>query len=235
MVIKKIFDSVFDEEVHSDFLKFGRGEYKDRYLLDGKKQSGGKWAIKTGPEFVNFLVKKCLDKVEGKIAVKGIIVSTMDLRDEIKFEIQKASNFQGVRKFQIETEVDSSEIKNLMEKYPRVFFALSFKGEKFELKVKAKAPKSGKPGKESEDGPTADFCTLKTEDKYIVDELFFDVSDFKEISVNHLIKIDGIVYPKEMASMKPEEVREKSKRKGVILRKVNIDGIEKISEVNFVA
>jgi hypothetical protein len=235
MVMKKIFGGVFDEEVHSDFLKFGRGDYKDRYLLEGKKQGGGKWAIKAGPEFANFLVKKCLGKVSGKVGVKGIIVSTMDLSKEVSFSIKKSSNFQGVRKVQIETEVEASEVFRLMEKYPRVFFALSFSGSSFDLKIKAKAPKSGKPGKESEEGPVADFCSLKTEDKSIVEELFFDVSDFKEISINHLIKVEGIVYPKEMAKMRPEEVREQSKRKGVVIRKAVIDGKEKISQANFVA
>lgn len=235
MVIKKIFDGNFDEEIHSDFLKFGRGDYKDRYLLEGKKQGGGKWAIKAGPEFVNFLVKKCLGKVSGKVAVKGIIVSTMDLRKEVSFDIKKAGNFQGVRKIQLETEVEALEILKLMEKYPRVFFALSFKGDNFDLKVKAKAPKSGKPGKESEDGPVADFCSLKTEDNSIVQELFFDVADFKEISVRHLIKVDGIVYPKDMLTMRPEDVREQSKRKGILIRTAIVDGKEKLSQANFVA
>lgn len=235
MVMKKIFEGDFDEEVHSDFLKFGRGEYKDKYLIDAKLQGGGKFAIKTGPEFANFLVKKCLEKVSGKIKVKGVIVSTTDLRDEIPFEIKKASNFQGVRKFQIETELDVQEIISLMEKYPRVFFALSFSGDDFDLKIKPKGPKSSKPGKESEDGPKAEFCTLKTKDRTIVEELLFGVEDFKEVSVNHFINVEGIVYPKNLAELKPAEVREQAKRKGKITRKVIADGKEKISEAEFIA
>jgi len=232
MVVKKIFEGNFDEEVHNDFLKFGRGEYNNRYLLEGKKQAG-KWAIKTGPEFVNLLVKKCLKEISGKIPIKGIIVSTIDLKNEINFDIEKYGNFQGIRKLNIDTQVSSEEILSLMEKYPRVFFALSFNGNNFSLKIKAKAPKSGKPGKESEEGPRADFCTLKTEDKELVDELFFDIQNFKEVSINHTIKITYIVYPKNMDDLKPEEIREQSKRKGVIKRIVNADGKEKISEAEF--
>jgi hypothetical protein len=233
MVIKKIFDSACDEEVHGDFLKFGRGEYKGRYLLEGKRQKD-KWAIKTSPEFVNFLVKKCLSRANDRIFVSGIIISTIDLSKEISFEIKKKSNFQGVRKFQIETEVSAKEILGLMEKYPRIFFALSFKGDDFEIKVKAKAPKSGKPGKESEEGPKADFCSLKTNDKEIVNELFFEYPDFENIVISHIIKIDDIVYPQNMASLKPEEVREQSKRKGKIIRKIIVDGKEEIKEVEFI-
>lgn len=234
MTIKKIFSGNFDDEVHSDFLKFGRGDYKDKYLLECKKQGGGKWAIKTGPEYANFLVKKCLQKVSGTITIKGVIVTTLDLGN-LGFEIKKKSNFQGIKKLQIETEVESSQISELMEKFPRVFFALSFKGDDFELKIKPKAPKSAKPGKESEEGPSAEFCSLKTQDKSIVDELFFDIPDFKEATVNHLIKVTDIVYPQGFAKMKPEEVREQSKRKGILIRKAVVDGKEKISQANFVA
>jgi hypothetical protein len=234
MVVRKIFEGNFDEEVHSDFLKFGRGEYKNRYLLEGKRQKNG-WSIKTGPEYVNFIVKKCLSKMQGRFFTSGVIISTMDLTSEMNFPIKKKSNFQGIRKFQLETEVIVEDILNLIKKYPKVFFALSFKGEGFELKVKAKAPKSGKPGKESEEGPKADFCSIKTNDKEIVGELFFDFPDFNEISVNHTIKIEEIIYPENMASLRPEEIREQSKRKGKIIRRICIDGKEEIKEAEFVA
>jgi len=234
MVMKKIFDGVFDDEVHSAFLKFGRGEYSNKYLLNGKRQAS-KWAIKTGAEDVNFLVRKCLGKSgEAAIAIKGIIVSTMDLRDEIEFDIVKAGNFQGIRKLQVNTEIEPAKILAMMEKYPRAFFALSFSGDDFVLKVKAKAPKNAKPGKDSE-GPKAEFCSLKTKDKSIVDELFFRVGDFKEVSVNHAINVESIVYPDNMDDLKPTEIREQSKRKGKIIRKVIVDGVEKISEASFVA
>jgi hypothetical protein len=234
MTIKKIFHQIFDDGVHSDFLKFGRGEYKDRYLLEGKKQPS-KWAIKTGPEFANYLVKECLNKVQEKIHMKGILVTTSNLDNEINFEIKKKSNFQGIKKLEIDTEVEIEKLKNLMNKFPRVFYALSFAGNDFELKIKAKAPKNAKPGKENEEGPRADFCTLKTNDERIVKELFFDHPDFKEISINHTIFIEDIVYPKDFAKMKPEEVREQSKRKGKIIRKIIADGKEEIKESGFIA
>ncbi len=230
--MKKIFDSVFDEEVHSDFLKFGRGEYKNKYLIDGKKQAK-KWAIKTGAEYANFLVRKCLEKIDGSVDIKGVIISTSDLRDEINFEIKKVSNFQGVRKHVIESNVESSQILDLMEKYPRVFFALSFSGDNFVLKIKPKGPKSEKKGKDDE-GPVVDFCSLKTENQEIIDELFFGVGDFKEVFVSHTINVTDIVYPANVESLKPAEIREIAKRKGIVIRNVNADGIEKTSEAEFV-
>lgn len=233
MVIKKIFEKNFDGEVHSDFLKFGRGEYKNRYLVYGKKQKD-KWSVKTGAEYVNFLVRKCLEKLQASVFVTGIIISTTDITNEMKFPVKKKSNFQGVRKFQIEAEVNPEEILSLMEKYPKIFFALSFKGAEFELKVKAKAPKSGKPGKEPEGEPKADFCSVKTHDKEIIEELFFDFPDFVETSINHTIRIEEIIYPENIANLSPEEIREQSKRKGNIVRKARVDGKEEVKETEFV-
>jgi len=232
MIMKKIFEGVFDDEVHGAFLKFGRGDYKNKYLLEGKRQAK-KWAIKAGAEYVNFLVRKCLEKIDGRVAVKGVIVSTLDLRDEIGFDIVKVGNFQGIRKNVIDTEVEASEVLALMDKFPRVFFALTFSGDGFVLKIKAKAPKSGKPGKNG-DKPVVDFCSLKTEDKGIIDELFFGVGDFKEVNVNHVIEVKDIVYPENVTALKPTEVRELSKRKGVVVRNVLKDGVENISSAEFV-
>jgi len=234
MVMKKIFEGNFDDEVHTNFLKFGRGEYKDKYLLEGKKQAK-KWAVKAGAEYANLLVRKCLEKVGESVEVKGVIVSTLDLREEISFGVEKIKNFQGVRKHVIEGEINPDEVFVLMDKYPKAFFALSFKGDRFVLKIKPKAPTSGKPGKEKEDGPVADFCSLKTEDRGIIDYLFFGIGDFSEVKIRHQINVTDIVYPANVAELKPTEVREQAKRKGVVIRTAVVDGIEHVSEAGFVA
>jgi hypothetical protein len=234
MIIKNIFDGNFDDEVHVNFLKFGRGVYRDKFLLEGKKQAKN-YAVKTGAEYANYLVRKHLEKFDGPVKATGVIVSTLDLRDEINFELKKVSNFQGVRKHVVATEIEPQEIFDLMDKYPKAFFALSFKGDNFLLKIKPKAPTSGKPGKEKGSGPVADFCTLKTNDKEILDELFFGIGDFTLIKVRHDIEVSDIVYPTNMNELKPAEIRELAKRKGVLKRKVIVGDIEKVSEAEFIA
>jgi len=234
MVMKKIFDGVFDDEVHANFLKFGRGEYKNKYLLEGKRQAK-KWAIKAGAEYANLLVRKCLEKVGESVEVKGVIVSTLDLRDEITFEIEKVKNFQGVRKHVVNGEVKCDEIIALMEKYPKAFFALSFKGDGFVLKIKPKAPADGKKSKKEGEGIVADFCSLKTEDKTLLAYLFFGIGDFQEVKIGHTISVTDIVYPANVADLKPTEVRELAKRKGVVIRTAIVDGVEHVSEARFVA
>jgi len=230
MTIKKIFSGVFDEEVHSDFLKFGKGEFKDKYLIDGKKQAD-KWVIKTGPEFANYLVRLCLEKAKGKVKITGVIVSTLKMDISISKDLKQ---FMGIKQYKVDTEVEASTVLDLMKQFPRAFFALSFILPDFELKIKPKAPKSAKPST-SEKEPKAEFCSLKTTDEKVVKELFFDVSFIKEVAIKHLVKIDQIVYPKDFAKMKPEDVREQSKRKGAIVRQITADGKVEIKEAKFEA
>ena len=234
MVMKKIFEGVFDEEVHNDFMKFSRGEFKDKYIIEAKKQAK-RTTIKTTAEFTNSIERICLQNLSGPTLIKGVIVSTTDLSEELGLPIKKKSNFQGVRKLEIDTEVEPQKILDLMGKYPKVFFALTFKTEEIDLKVKPKAPKSGKPGKSKEEGPKADFCTLKTNNPKIINELLFDISDFKTARINHTISITDIIYPDNIESLSPKEVRAQAKRKGVVTRNSIVDEKDFISKKEFVA
>jgi hypothetical protein len=234
MIMQKIFQGESDDEIHNAFVKFSRGEFKDKYLVNAKKQGSGKYAVKAGAEYVNELVRSCLMKASNPVSVKGIIVSTLDLRDEIPFDVVKTGNFQGIRKNQINTELNPQDVLDLMNKYPKVFFALSFKGKDFDLKVKPKAPKSSKPGKDDEDA-SADFCTLKTNNVEMIQDLFFGIGlNWNEVSINHTLNITGIVYPNNLESLKPAEVREQSKREGEITRRVIVDGEEVVTTTHFV-
>ena len=232
MVMKKIFDGLFDEEVHVNFLKFGRGEYENKFMLEGKKQAK-KWSIKASAEYANILVKKSFENLSNPIAIKGVIVSTLDLSNDIPCTVEKVSNFQGVRKHVVNTEVDPFKMIEFMNKFPKAFCALTFSGNNFQLKVKPKAPTSGKPGKEKEDGPSIDFCTLKTEDESILEELFFGHTNFKQIRITHTINVTDIVYPKNMNELKPSEIREQAKRKGSVKRIITEDEKETIEEAQF--
>ena len=163
---------------------------------------------------------------ENEIDISGIIVCTPDLRNEIKFNIEKVKQFAGVKQYMINAKINASEILELMNKYPRAFYALSFSTPKNQLKIKAKTPKSGKPGTKGDNGIKADFCSLKTNDENIIRDLFFDLPDFKEIKIKHTIQIDSIEIPKGIDD--PVKIREMAKRKGKVIREIEIDGrIEK--------
>lgn len=233
--IKKIVDKDFDELVHLQFQKFSKGEFRDKAVIEVKK-SKDKYTIKTSPEFANELVRAMAEKLwNERTKVTGAIVSTQDLKGELEFK--EVKQFQGVKRYLIDTELSGNDIINLLNKFPKNFFALSFStsdGNNI-LKIKPKAPKSGKPGKGNK-APKADFCNLKTTDAEIGKSFIFDVPDFKEAKINHYFYIDSIAVPEELK--KSEDfalVREKSKRVGRILRKSEIDGVKKEEELSFAA
>ena len=69
----------------------------------------------------------------------------------------------------------------------------------------------------------------------IYGELFFGVASFDGVKVSHEIDVTDIVYPNNMESLKPTEIRELAKRKGVLKRVVLVDGEESVNQAEFVA
>jgi len=231
--IKKVLDKEFDEAVHLQFQKFSKGEFKNRAIIKAKF-SGGKYTINTSAEFANELVRDAAEKLGSKkTKVEGAIVSTLDLKKDLQFK--EIKQFQGVKRYMIESEMSGSEIIELLNKFPKAFFALSFDaGEETVLKIKPKAPKSGKPGTKGEETPKPDFCKLITKDKKIAESFIFGNSEFKDASIIHDFLIDKIEVPEELRNSQDFAlIREKSKRIGRILRKAEIDGkkIEKELEL----
>jgi len=233
--IKKIADKNFDASVHRQFQKFSKGEFRNRAIIDTKKSSK-KYTIATNAEFANGLVRTVAEILgRDKTNITGAIVSTTDLKGEIEFK--EIKQFQGVKRYLIDTEMSGTEIISLLDKLPEAFFALSFEVGDTKLKIKPKAPKSGKPGSKGEDRPKADFCKISTTDKGLVNDFLFDVNgDFKKVSINHTFFIEGIVISDELKKTNDfAKMREEAKRKGRIVRLVNVDGKESQSELDFEA
>ncbi|MBU4070293.1 MAG: hypothetical protein KJ646_04890 [Nanoarchaeota archaeon] len=235
--IKKIFDGKKEESIHLQFQKFSKGEFRNRALIRVKKTKD-KFTIFTSAEFANGLVKNTAEKLGNeKTLVKGAIVSTNDLTGELNFKGKK--QFQGVKRYLIENEMSGEEILKLLEKFPRAFFAISFDAGETKLKIKPKAPKSGKPGSKKEELPKIDFCKLITTDKQIGESFVFDTlqgtskPDFKEAIIDHTFFIEDIVMPKGETDY--AKIRETAVRKGRIIRKSEIDGKKMIQEFKFEA
>jgi hypothetical protein len=221
--IKKVQEKNFDESVHLQFQKFSKGEFKNRALVEAKN-SNGNYTIKTSAEFANELVRDLAEKLgNNKTKVTGSIIGTNDLKGILDFN--KISQFQGVKNYSIEKEMSGTEIINLINKFPKNFFALSFSVGTEILKIKPKAPKSGKPGTKGDETPKIDFCNLKTNDRKIVESFIFESPDFKAARIIHDFLITSIEVPAELKTSEDFAlVREKSKRVGKILRKTEIDG-----------
>ncbi len=234
--IKKIFDGKTDGFAHLQFQKFSRGEFKEKAGISAKN-SKGKYSISAGSEFANELVREMAEKLGNeKTLVTGAVISTSDLNGKIDFKTKK--QFQGVKNYGIEKEMSGNEILKLLDEFPKAFFALSFKTNDSELKIKPKAPMSGKPKipKEGEERKKPDFCKLTTTDKRIADSFVFETPNWKNADITHTYIIEEIVIPEELKNEKDFAiVREKSLRKGAIVRQSIIDGKEMKEEREFMA
>jgi hypothetical protein len=154
-------------------------------------------------------------------------------------EYKEIKQFQGVKKYLIDKEMSGEEILSLLKRFPKTFFALSFdvSSEESKLKIKPKAPKSGKPGKKSSDeSPKPDFCKLITKDKNVLEDFIFEDKSFKDANINHTFVIEDIVIPDELKNSKDfAAIREQARRKGKIIREANIDGLVVKEEKEFLA
>lgn len=226
--IKKIFENKIDKLTHLQFQKFSRGEFKNRAMIKAKN-SDRKFSINATPEYGNELVRCLAEKLgENQSKVIGVVVSTADLT---WLDFQDKKHFMGVKQYRIDKEMSGNEIIELCNKFPNAFIGLSFKAEGSELKIKPK--KSAKPSTKDEEKPKINFCKLKTTDREIIKGLIFDgeAENFKEIEVKHDFLINEIILPSseklvELGVEKNDfaKIRELAKRKGKIIRELNVDG-----------
>lgn len=226
--IQKIFYGESDNLVHLQFQKFSKGSYKDRALVKASF-SKGLYSIGTTNEYANELVRTLGVKLgNSSTRVTGVIVSTKDLKDRLKFKDLK--QFMGIKQYVIDEDMTGNALVSLCDNFPTAFLALSFKTQDSELKIKPKAPKSAKPST-SEKGPAADFCKLKTSDKKLAKGLVFDLGDFKKAEITHTFEITGMEVPK--GETDPLKLRENTIRTGKIIRKAKVDDKEVVKESDF--
>ena len=236
--IKKIFDGKNDELVHLQFQKFSRGKFNNRATVIAKRSSQN-FRINTSYEYANEFVRFLAEKLnEEKTNVTGIIVSTRDLKDDLNYQGKK--QFMGIKQYIIDKEMNGEEILVLCNKFPNAFIGLSFSVNGSVLKIKTKAPKSAKPSSSGGKAPNDDFCKLITSDKQLINSLIFDneIDDlsFKKIEIKNEFVIEEIIISDEMKKIAGNDynkLRELAKRKGKIIRKINIDGKEFVKEKGF--
>ena len=226
-----------DELVHSQFQKFSRGEFPNRAMVR-IKNSKGKYSISTTAEYAKDFVMSFATKLgDEKVMVTGGLISALDLDG---FEYKEKKSAIGVRKYILENEMSGNEILELCEKISKAFFGLSFKFGDNDLKIKMKSPKSSKGSsskKKEGEKVKIDFCKVKTFEKGIVDNLVFEkVEDFKNLEIQHDFIVEEIVMDDELKKEHGNDfakLREMAKRKGKIIRRLNVDGKESVSEINF--
>jgi hypothetical protein len=246
--IKKIFEKRLDNLVHFQFIKFSKGNFENRAMIRAKNVSG-KFNIATTYEYAKELIISLAEKLgDNKTRVTGALMSTFDL----DFDYDERKMAMGVRKYVLDREMTGKQILELCNKLDKAFFGLSFNVNDTELIISPKSPKSAKgvsSAKKQDEKAKIDFIKIKTTDKDLVNSLIFDdeAKDFKKIEIKHDFIIDDIVIPggveagskEEMRNSKEEidfaKIRELAKRKGKIIRYLDIDENKIKKEVEFEA
>jgi len=229
--IKKIVNRKVDEEVHKQFIRFGKGEYKGRFLLSLRKAK--KIKVKTSFEFVNDLIVLCSEFGDCKIS--GVVLSKKNILDIISQNKIKGNSETKKGGLYYQNKIDIQEVKKeqLIELEKASYFALlDIEGEGFKLKIKNKLPKPGK----SEGKIDDKFCQLEAEEKYypqIKEDFFWDLPEAKKVSISHTIIVNNIIMPEGEKDY--SKLREMAKRKGKIIRKSKVDDQETSKEIDFEA
>jgi len=229
--IKKIVDNNVDELTHLQFQKFSRGIFKNRAVLKVKKNKN-KYTISSTGEYINELVREMAEKLGNeKTNMTGAVISTSDLTGKLDFTDKK--QFQGVKRYLIDTEMSGYEVIKILDEFPKAICALSFIVGTDKLKIKPKAPKMGVPGKNGE-YPKTDACKLITTDAKIGESFIFETKDFKLAEINHTIIIDKVIMP-ESDEKDFARIRELAKKQGKLIRISKIDEVESTKEYEFTA
>jgi len=207
--IRKIFEDKADDLVHEKFKRFGKGEYT-RALLSLKKSK--KLLVKSSYEFTNDLVKLIIENAKGDIAVSGLIISTKDVDLDIEYEKTKRGK---LHKYNIKKQsITKEKLNGLYNEFKFDHLLLNLKADNCSLKCKTSLPKPGSDVK-------GNFCSASFNDVNIAKDFAFDVPDFKNLDIKHIYKIEELITGKEKNF---EEMRINAKRKGKILRIMDIDG-----------
>ena len=212
--IKEIFEKGTSEEGHRYFMRFGKGDYKRRFIssIAGGNNVKVRASFELANYFVNFVRGNSELNFSGKVLTK-----------------EKINGAEGKKKAGVFVyEISESNLKEFENAY---YYLLDANSQDIILKIKKAIPKPGK----NEGKIDNKFCLLDLNHKYLqrVKEAFFwDVPECKKAVIEHELIITDVILPKDVSD--PVKLRELAKRKGKIIRRIIADGKEIVREKDFV-
>lgn len=214
--VKKVLTGKSDDDSHRYFMRFGKGDYRRRFLVSLNR--GDKIKVKTSFEFANDLVR--LVNEQKKTKFSGKVLSK-----------EKIEGLEGRKKAGVFVyEVEGYSVDNSSKIY---YSLLDVNDSEIVLKMKKALPKPGQDAEKIDEG----FCSLIIDAKYwnaVKNAFFWDIPEgAKKVIIEHDLAIKEIIVPKDEKD--PVKMRERAIRKGIISRRMNIDGKETKKEIPFEA
>ncbi len=227
--IKSIAKKQPDERAHRKFIRYSAGDFeKEEFTV---KKGSSFVQVKAGFEYLDVILDIMANLIDAPATVKGTITTKEKIAPELKEMGIEPKKIFG-KKYTFEAQLQPEKFRELISKYNETaIMLLNIKSGKRSLSVKKSAPKPGKlvEGFLSAKFIPEDFQAIKEE--FLFD---FDVENFKSAVIKHTYIIEGIVIPEEHKN-NPEMARITSKRKGKIIRVIDIDGKQIKKEIDFTA
>lgn len=221
--LRALFEGKPEGWVHLFFTRYGRGEFDGPCCeLDVGKDIKFKGTVEYSTLF-GALLASC----GGDFKVEGAIFAKEDFRDGLRsvgvdFD-DKSKPKKGFFVAQIDGEFPSGVLVDVFGKIPHATVLLNLAGDKGKLKCKKKPPK---PGGEKDNNFFSGSMSLSALPK-LREEVLWDVGEFKKAKAENKYMIEELIIPPGMSAA---DARLKAKRKGRIVRKITLDGLEKKSE-----
>ncbi|MHA1637562.1 MAG: hypothetical protein ACTSUB_06050 [Candidatus Thorarchaeota archaeon] len=253
--ISKIVNGAPDEFSHARLVKYGIGEHPGprAFIKLSKKSITFKADLDTEKIFLRGYLKGVPD---GTQKVKGLIVSYIDRRAElsnlsmpITWRVAKGKG-ATTYKAKLDEVAPLEDIKGLLQiDDPTTFLLLSLnpmdglKPWKIATKTSfPKGPKGGEDASKKEKPPAFTKGALGNEPEIlelVIDQLVPDVKDLitpktKKIDLRQTIIIEDIQIPDD-PNLSFAEKRKLAKKKGKLIRKIDIDGTVHVKEYSFLA
>ena len=226
--IRKIYEKNIDEKIHQKFIRYSIGEFeKEEFII---KKGSSFVQIKAGFEYLDVMFDMIAQCVNEDVSLNGIIVTKNKIINELNEFGIEPKKVTG-KKYTIEVTMSKEKFKEFVDKFNSCFLLLKLKSGKYSISVKKSIPK---PGKILEKFVTAKFDLNDLD--IIKKEFLFDITvdNFRDISIKHTYIIDEIIIPDEFQN-NPEEARLNAKRKGRIIRKIDIDSKTEEKEIELLA
>jgi len=213
--IKKVWDGK-REEVHDYFVRFGKGKFQNRAILNLQKAS--KIKLRGSFEWANDFVNLTSELTNTNFS--GIILS----KEQLDLENEKKKS--GIYQYEVKN-INSEQIKQIEKK---VYAMLLDSENNIKLKIKKRLPKPGKDETKVDDK----FCQIEAGLEYWqkIKEAFM-LPECKKCKISHTFEINEVIIPENETDF--EKIRLLAKRKGKIIRSLEIDKQEKKEEKEFVA
>jgi hypothetical protein len=221
--IHGIYEKNIQDHIHRKFVKYGVGEFEREVIY---LKTGSNVHIQAGIDYLDILFFILGKYAEQDISITGDLVTSEDIKDDLhSFGITPVSS--RAKKYSLRETFTPSRLQDFLKQFSCYYMLFSAKSGKNSITVKKSLPQKG--------SLIEKLVSAKFDKKYskdIQDDFLFDwQGDFKQAELHHTYIIEELIVDSDLLKRDAAQARLEAKRKGKILRRKTIDGIESATEI----